>query len=141
MITEPQILLVKNTWKIFRGIDPLLVADVFYSKLFTQNPELKPMFTRDMNAQYRKLIDMLSIIVARLDRLDLLTEDIIAMARRHAGYGVKPEHYEMVGDALIWTLKQGFGRDWSPPMEEAWLNCYRTLSDTMITASSGKPGK
>lgn len=141
MITEVQISLVKNTWKIFRNIDPLLVADVFYSKLFIQNPELRPMFTGDMHAQYRKLIDMLGIIVARLDRLDLLTEDIVAMARRHTAYGVRPEHYKMVGEALIWTLKQGFGRDWNAPIEEAWLNCYRTLSDTMIAASTDKAGK
>jgi nitric oxide dioxygenase len=96
------------------------------------------MFQDNMDEQYKKLMDMLSIIVARLDRLDMLTEDIIAMAHRHAGYGVKPEHYKMVGEALVWTLKQGFGRDWTAEMENAWLTCYHILAGTMIAASSGR---
>jgi hemoglobin-like flavoprotein len=134
-MTEEQKGLVKNSWKVFRSIDPLLVGDVFYSKLFSEWPELRQMFPDEMERQYVKLADMLGIIIARLDRLDALTDDILALARRHAGYGVKPEHYKMVGDALIWTLQQGFGKDWTSELSEAWLNCYTILSDMMIKGS------
>jgi len=134
-MTEEQKGLVKNSWKIFREIDPLLVGDVFYSKLFAECPDLRHMFPADMHRQYEKLIDMLGVIVARLDRFDSITNDIVALAKRHAAYGAKPQHYKMVGETLIWTLQQGFGKDWTPPLNDAWLTCFSILSDLMIGAS------
>jgi hemoglobin-like flavoprotein len=133
MMTAQEITLIKKSWSIFRDIDPALVGDVFYSKLFLENPELRKMFPRQMEAQYRKLLDMLSTIVARLER-DELSEDIAAMAWRHEGYGVKPEHYNMVGKALLWTLQKGLGDEWTREVQSAWINCYSILSGTMITA-------
>lgn len=78
---------------------------------------------------------MLSMIVGRLNNLEELTEDISEMAKRHAGYGVKPEHYKIAGDALLWTLHQGLGPDWDDEVKEAWANCYQMLASTMIAAS------
>ncbi len=69
MMTEEQITLVKNSWKIFGNIDPAIVADVFYTKLFFDNPRLRRMFPKYMNLQYKKLIDMLTSIITRLDNL------------------------------------------------------------------------
>jgi len=116
-------------------MDPALVGDVFYSKLFAENPSLRRMFPKQMDEQYKKLINMLSIIVARLDHIDELTADIEAMAQRHAGYGVKPEHYRLVGSALLWVLEHGLGKDWNDDVKEAWQNCYTLLADTMINAT------
>lgn len=135
-MTEKQITIIKKTWKLFRDINPLMVGDTFYSKLFTDNPTLRKMFPKYMNEQYMKLIDMLSTIVARLDRLDDLTGEIAAMAGRHVQYGVKPEHYRLVGDALLWTLQQGLGNDWNEEVKEAWTKCYTMLAEAMIAASS-----
>ena len=135
IMTEDQILLVKKTWKIFRGIDPVIVGDTFYSKLFSDNPAVKKMFPRKMEEQYKKLMDMLSIVVARLDRLDELADTIAEMAQRHIQYGVRPAHYKFVGNALLWTLEQGLGSDWSTAVKEAWVKCYASLAEAMIKAS------
>ncbi len=140
MLTEEQILLVKKTWRLLRGIDPSIVAGAFYAKLFTSHPAIKKMFPKDMEPQYVKLIDMLSAVVSRLDRLDELTDEIAAMAERHVGYGVKPEHYKLVGEALLWTLEKGLGNDWTPAVKAAWTEAYTVLADTMINASHGKVG-
>lgn len=130
-MTTEQILLVKKTWKVFRGIRPETVGDLFYSKLFADNPSLRKMFPANMQQQYQKLIDMLNAIVIRLDKLDELTEEIAAMAQRHVGYGVRPAHYKLVGSALLWTLQKGLGEDWNDEVKDAWIKCYTTLSDTM----------
>lgn len=134
-MTEEQILVVKKTWKIFREIDPVLIGDVFYSKLFVDLPEVKHLFKIPRPQQSKKLVDMLSMIVGRLDRLDELTEDIRQLAIRHVNYGVKVSHYRAVGEALIWMLRQGMGRDWNKEVEAAWKACYKMLSDTMIDAA------
>ena len=137
-MTEAEIRLVKQSWRTLRAIDPTIVGDLFYSKLFMANPSLRNMFPKKMDDQYRKLMDMLSIIIARLDHIDELNEDIAAMARRHVHYGVRPAHYKLVGNALLWTLRQGLGQDWTLEVEQAWTKCYSNLADTMMRATELK---
>jgi hemoglobin-like flavoprotein len=138
MMTKEQILLVKKTWNIFREIDPVLVGDVFYSKLFFDMPYLEKLFHTPREEQSRKLIEMLSIIVGRLDTLEELTEEIKQLAIRHVQYGVKEQHYKAVGTALLWTLQQGLGKDWDEEVKGAWASCFNILSTTMINASGYK---
>ena len=131
MLTDRELSAVKKSWAKLRNIDPVVIGDAFYSKLFFERPALRRMFPVEMDAQYKKLVDMLSMIVARLDHLDEITEEIIAMAKRHEGYGVKPEHYGLVGEALMWTLKVGLGREWNEEVGDAWTKCYGVLANAM----------
>lgn len=135
-MTAEQIKHIKTTWRMIRNVDPALIGDLFYSKLFSDTPSLRQLFPKKMDDQYSKLVDMLNIIVFRLEKLDELSIEIANMARRHTVYGVRPAHYKMVGRALLWTLQQGLGKDWTPDVKEAWIECYTTLSNTMINASS-----
>ena len=137
-MTKDQILLVKKSWGIFREIDPVLVGDVFYSKLFFDMPYLEKLFHTPKEDQSRKLIEMLSIVVGRLDRLEELSEEIKQLAIRHVRYGVKEDHYKAVGSALLWTLRQGLGNDWNEKVHDAWATCFQILSETMINASGYK---
>jgi hemoglobin-like flavoprotein len=134
-MTGQEITLIRRTWKIFRDIDPSVVGDAFYSRLFTYQPGLRKMFPRDMHDQYLKLMNMLSIVVGRLDKLEVINDELTAMASRHVQYGVRPAHYHIVGKALLWTLEKGLGRDWTPEVEKAWQKCYLILSVTMINAT------
>ncbi len=134
-MTKEEIKLVKQSWRVFRNVDPALIGDLFYTKLFSANPALRKMFPADMQAQYVKLIDMLNSIVSRLDQLDAVTGEITEMAQRHVNYGVRPAHYKMIGDALLWTLEKGLGNDWTDSTKNAWKKCYSVLAETMIKAA------
>jgi hemoglobin-like flavoprotein len=134
-MTAQEIAAVKKSWQLFRKIDPQLVGDVFYSRLFLQTPSVKPMFKHSMTAQYQKLVDMLSMVISKLDRIDEISEDIRELALRHVQYGVRPAHYKLIGDTLLWTLAQGLGRDWTEEMAAAWAKCYKILSGIMIDAA------
>ena len=59
-----------------------------------------------------------------------------ALGRRHAGYGVTDEHYETVGEALLWTLHQGLGEDFTPNVAAAWATAYALLADVMKQAAA-----
>jgi hemoglobin-like flavoprotein len=131
-MTAQQIQLVKQTWKLLRDIDPVLLGDVFYRRLFFQYPRFRSLFKGPMEAQYQKFMDTLTLIVARIDRPDTVMPDIDQLAERHEGYGVKPEHYAPVGEALIWTLKTGLGNYWNPDVEAAWLAAYTMLTQAML---------
>jgi hemoglobin-like flavoprotein len=133
-MTQKQIQIIKKSWRIFMKIDPVAVGGLFYDKLFHEFPELEKMFTNSREEQAKKLIEMVNVVVMRLDRLTELTEDIRQMAIRHVAYGVVPVHYEQVGAALLWTLERGLGSDWTPELAGAWTQCYTLLADTMISA-------
>ncbi|MBC7885377.1 MAG: hemoglobin [Saprospiraceae bacterium] len=130
-----QVILVQNSWRLFLSVDPVMIGQVFYGRLFMQAPRLKHLFHISTEDQSKKLVEMLNVIVGRLDRLSELTDDLNALALRHVKYGVKPEHYQTVGDALIWTLERGLGKDWNEDVKEAWTQCYNLLSATMINAA------
>jgi len=136
MLTKNEIALIRKSWNTIRKIDPIIVGDVFYTKLFYENPELRKLFSKDMQEQYKKLVEMLNSIITRLENLHELKGDIAQMARRHANYGVKPEHYNMVGKALLWTLQKALVKEWNDELKNAWINCYAILSGTMITAAA-----
>jgi len=126
---------IKASWRLLQLVDPLVIGDVFYSKLFFEHPQLKALFKTSKEEQSKKLIDMLNVIVGRLDRLNELNDDIAALALRHAAYGVLPQHYKSVTEALLFTLQKGMGNDWNAETEQAWQSCLTTLSATMIKAA------
>jgi hemoglobin-like flavoprotein len=78
---------------------------------------------------------MIDVAVSGLERLDTLRYAVKDLGRRHDGYGVKDEHYESVGVALLWTLGQGLGEEeFTPEVEEAWAETYGTLTAIIRTA-------
>lgn len=131
-----QIEIIRSTWRQIapRGDD---AARLFYKRLFEIDPSVKPLFAgTDMSGQRKKLMQTLGSAVVGLQDLDALVPIIQDMGRRHATYGVKDAHYDSVGEALLWTLKQGLGEDWNDEANEAWTRIYRLLADTMRTASN-----
>lgn len=132
-MTTDQIKLVKRSWKIMMGIDPLLLGETFYSKLFADHPELRPLFPKEMKEQYLKLTDMMSSIIMRLDQPD--QHGVAEMGVRHIQYGVKPSHYKMVGEAMLWMLSKALGSEWNHATAAAWLQCYEELTLAMTQKS------
>ncbi|GAB2595995.1 globin domain-containing protein [Spirosoma areae] len=130
-MTPEQFALVKQTWRLLRDIDPSVLGSVFYGQLFMQFPTLQSMFKTSMESQYQKFMDMLSLIVSRIDRAGV-TEELVQLAQRHTAYGVKPAHYKAVGQALLWTLEQGLGKDWNAEVHRAWEACYDDLTRIML---------
>ena len=114
-------------------------ADLFYDRLFEIAPQLRPMFPSDLDEQKKKLMAMLGTAVSGLSRLDTLMPAVRALGRRHAGYGVKPQHFTPVGAALLWTLEKGLGAAFTPEVKDAWATAYIVLSTTMIDAANERP--
>ena len=129
-----QITLVQDTFDKVRPISEE-AAKLFYNRLFELAPSLKSLFKGDMKTQGRMLMQMLDYAVTGLDRLDTIVLAIQNLGIRHAGYGVKDEYYETVGEALLWTLEQGLGKDFTPDVKDAWVEAYKLLSDIMKSAT------
>jgi nitric oxide dioxygenase len=90
-----------------------------------------------MEVQGRKLVSFLGVVVDHLDDAGALAPEAVALARRHVGYGVAPEHYAAVGEALLWTLDRALGPDFDSATRAAWERTYGLLTAVMLPAASG----
>jgi nitric oxide dioxygenase len=110
-------------------------ARFFYARLFEIAPEIRPMFRHDIAGQRQKLMDTLGSVVRGLRDMPTLLGVAGDLARRHVGYGVAPEHYAPVGQALIDTLEVALDDDFTPEIRAAWTAAYRALSGAMVATA------
>ena len=135
-MTPEQIEMVKNTWEQVKPISEQ-AADMFYAKLFEMDPDIKPLFKSDIKIQGRRLMAMITTAVNNLHQLETILEPVQDLGRRHVDYGVRPEHYDTVGAALLWTLGQGLGDGFTGAVEAAWTEAYTILASVMKEAAYG----
>jgi len=139
-MTPEQKRLVQTTWEMVVPIADQ-AAMLFYDRLFTIDPELRPLFGRsDMTEQRKKLMQMITVAVRGLERLEELVPAVEALGRRHVGYHVRERDYDTVAAALLWTLEQGLGAAFTPAVKEAWTITYVTLASVMRGAARTADG-
>lgn len=114
------------------------VGEIFYQELFAIDPTLRSMFRNSMEDQNNKLFAALTLIVRSLTSLEDVATPLETLAVKHLQYGVKPEHYTYVGNALLRTLRSRLGPDFTPELCEAWTEAFRMLTRTMTNAAYGR---
>jgi hemoglobin-like flavoprotein len=137
-MTPEQVKLVQDS---FQKVVPIAdtAADLFYDRLFTIAPAVKPLFPEDLGPQKKKLMQMLATAVMNLHQVEKILPAVEDLGRRHVGYGVTAKHYEPVGAALLWTLEQGLGTAFTPPVKDAWTEVYTTVAGVMTKAAATAP--
>jgi hemoglobin-like flavoprotein len=112
-------------------LDADTFTDLFYSRLFALEPSLRDLFLHDLLEQKAKLLAMLKVIVQGLDRPDMLLPAVRELGARHAGYGVRTHHYDLVEAALLWSLEVTLAEQFTPAANQAWQQTYTWLAQTM----------
>ena len=127
---------VQGTWK---AVEDTLASDatkLFYQHLFETYPQSKALFKdADMDKQAEKLYKTVSLAVDYLNNVEDLLPKLEELGKRHAlEWSCKREHYDLVGECLIWTLKTGLGDAWTPEVADAWTWVYGVIAKTMADA-------
>jgi hemoglobin-like flavoprotein len=130
MLTADDIALVRTS---FARVLPIkdIAADLFYDRLFEVAPQVRALFPDDLREQKQKLMAMIGTAVGALGDLDALVPKVKALGARHTDYGAKAAHYDVVGQALLWTLAGGLGESFTPDVRDAWTKVYGVLAATM----------
>lgn len=134
-MTSEQIQLIRESFALV-GPRADVVALVFYQRLFELDPALRPLFRADVTEQGRKLMQMLAAAVRLLDRPESLVPVLEDLGRRHVGYGVRDEHYDTVGNALLWAFDQALRGQFTPAAHHAWGELYAVVAATMKRAAA-----
>ena len=124
----------------FKKIVPIAdaAAEMFYNRLFELDPSLKPLFKGDMTEQGNMLMTVIETAVCDLDDLDAIVPTVKLLGIRHADYDVVDKHYNTVGEALLWTLEQKLGEDFTPEVKDAWAVVYTLIANIMMDAAKAK---
>lgn len=137
LLDSTQIELVRNSW--LQAMEASSQAGpIFFKKLFELDPTLKPLFKIPLDEQVDKLFTTISLAVRGLSDLASVTPIIARLGKRHVKYGVKDEHYDTVGTALLWTLEKSLGGTFTPDTKEAWRATYTILANVMKDAAASE---
>ena len=130
-ITLAQVELVQSS---FQHVLP--IADVagllFYERIFTMAPEARALFGDDIALQASRTMAAVKTAVDGLDDVDQIAPFLVRLGARHVRYGVQPEHFDLVGGALLWTLEQGLGDAFTPEVHDAWAAAFGLIARAML---------
>jgi hemoglobin-like flavoprotein len=132
-MTHQQIKLVQESWSQVLPIAKQ-AGLIFYDKLFIAAPGIRHLFKPDISEQANKLVTILGYVVSKLNKMEELLPEVRRLGERHNQYGAEPAHYEVVGQCLVATLKEGLGSSWNADVQDAWITAYNTLKSVMIIA-------
>lgn len=112
------------------------LAGIFYDRLFTIAPGVRPLFHNRLSVQEEKFTQMLVMLRDSLERLDHLVPTVWQSGRNHKLYGAESGHYEVVGEVLLWALGEKLGPEsLTDDVRAAWKEFYSLLSLIMQEAA------
>ena len=116
------------------------LMDRFYANLFAAAPSVRPLFAgTDMRRQKAMLLTALVLLRKSLRDLDRIAPTLRALGARHVAYGAQPEHYPVVGSALITAMAEVAGDAWRPEYEHAWSTAFDVVTAEMLSGATGLP--
>lgn len=113
-------------------------AALFYEKVFTKAPQVRAMFKNNMQIQGRLLTHMLGGIVYSLSRPGHLKLGLKSLGKNHAKYGVVPEHYPVVKEAMLETIEEQLGEAYNENIGASWTQAMDFVLMYMIQGHMSK---
>lgn len=121
-------------------LNSLEVTKQFYTVLFTNYPEVQPLFANtNMEKQRKQLFQSLVFTVNNLGKPDFLSDALRGLGTRHVQYGVLPQHYPMVGSSLLKAFEVSLGTAWTPDVQQAWTEAYKVVAHLMLEGGDYSP--
>ena len=134
MLDEKTIGIIKSTVPVLKEHGVTLTTH-FYKRLFEHNPGVIPLFNEEdqkSGAQAKKLAQAILSYAKHIDNLGALTGAVEKIAARHTSALVKEEHYPIVGEHLLASIKEVVGDAATDELIEAWGKAYWVLANILI---------
>src|SRR4029453_7716377 len=126
--------LLKESWTLVEEQQDK-VAGFFYARIFLSNPQVRDLFPVQMDVQRARLLGAIVTAVQTLDDPDRFDEYLRALGRDHRKFHVSAEHYDVVGAALMESLRTFAGESWSIDYDQAWRDAYDVIARKMVSGA------
>lgn len=134
MLNEQSKAIVKSTAPILQEHGEALTKH-FYKRMFLYNPEVIPFFNganQEAGLQQKALAGAICAYAANIDNLEILGSTVELIAQKHVSLQIKPEHYPIVGENLIASIREVLGEGATEEVVNAWNEAYGFLAEIMI---------
>jgi len=144
-LTSDDVSSVQASWEVVgSAFTPEDVGVLFYKRLFTIAPEALQLFSfkdepdvmesEKLRVQGGKTVRAVGTAVTGLNDLDKTVPKLQVLGKIHAGLGVQPKHFDIVGQALLDTLEAGLGDKWNGKLKGSWTKVYKMVAKVMCDA-------
>ncbi|WP_371224929.1 globin domain-containing protein [Roseovarius sp. 2305UL8-3] len=130
-LSQTQLDLIRSSFTALRD-DPEPKSLAFYENLFRRAPYLKPMFREDLGGQGMRFMATLGAIVDNLHRPEAMADRYTDLGVGHRAIGVTARDFEPMGKALLDTLEEALGDEFTPEKREAWSLAFAEFSRDII---------
>ncbi len=139
MLDPDVIAVIKQTVPVLSARGEELTAH-FYRRMFAGNPEVRAFFNpahQHAGTQQRALAGAICAYAEHIDRPEALADALGVIAHKHVSLGVRPEHYPIVGEHLLGSIREVLGDAATDEVVDAWAAAYGVLADVLIAQESG----
>lgn len=138
-MTTEQKALITATVPVLRE-NGVLLTKYFYNRMFTNHPELKNMFNLGNQKSDKQQTALALAVLAYAENIAnpaVLLPTVDRIGHKHTSLDIRPEHYIIVGEQLIASIKEVLGDAATPEIIDAWTNAYNQLAQLMIGHEAG----
>jgi len=137
--------LIQQTFAKVAELGANAVGRVLFDNIFSIAPGAKALFPfvhndknwREPGSRFEKhaiaVVTTTATAVSLLTDLPTLVPVLKALGLKHVGYGVIPDHYDVVGQALIQSLASALGENFTPAVKNAYLKMWGVVKETMLS--------
>jgi nitric oxide dioxygenase len=132
-MTDEQKQLITATVPILNENGVLLTTH-FYKRMFTHNPELKNMFNMGNQQSGKQQTALAMAVLAYAENIAnpmVLLPVVDRIGHKHTSLDIRPEHYMIVGNHLLESIKEVLGDAATPAIIDAWGAAYQQLANLM----------
>ncbi|WP_122981718.1 globin domain-containing protein [Actinoplanes teichomyceticus] len=126
--------LLKESWSLVEEHQDK-VAGYFYARMFLSHPDLRDLFPVHMDLQRTRLLNAIVTAVQTMEDPERFDDYLRALGRDHRKFHVVPEHYEVVGGALIEAMRAFAGEQWGVEYDQAWADAYAVIAARMLAGA------
>ena len=129
MPSREQIAMIKQTVPVLQEYGEQLARHM-YARMFEHNPEVRRYFNpahQRSGKQQKALSAAVCAYAANIDNPALLGGAVELIAQKHASLAIAPEHYPIVGEHLLASIREVLG-DAAPPMTSSTPGPPRTAN-------------
>ncbi|QNK62946.1 NO-inducible flavohemoprotein [Pedobacter sp. PAMC26386] len=132
-MTEEQKQLITATVPVLKENGVFLTTH-FYKRMFTHNPELKNMFNMGNQQSGKQQTALAMAVLAYAENIAnpmVLLPVVDRIGHKHTSLDIRPEHYIIVGNHLLESIKEVLGDAATPAIIDAWGAAYQQLANLM----------
>lgn len=131
-----QVQMVRTSFEFFRPCGASLVASAL-RRAADDNDGLQRLLPEDLSGVSREWFATLGQAVKHCDRFSVLERALGELGGRASAAGVSPAQYNVVRQALLASMEELAGEDWTPQLRRAWGILLDAITGAMLAGALG----